>query len=181
MGTTSRRLLYRCCSLVGMAASECNDLGLLSICYLVQSRAVLRVLCLAAVAQAVFQAVGYCGFILFALRFPRNEIEPRWRWVQQTLPVIAMAVLIIQLCAFLPVFGFQVEWAARLNFFAGVAINGIVLVILFIRYHEHSLEDRHRIRFVFWSCVIGLGAFILAESYVATSLWPVRLPDWVIY
>ena len=101
------------------------------------------------VAQAVFQSIGYCGFILFALRFPHDEREARWQWMERALPVIGIAVLLIQLCAFLPVFGFQVEWAARLTFFAGAVVDGIVLIILFIRYRQHSLEDRHRIRFVF--------------------------------
>lgn len=133
------------------------------------------------VAQAVFQAIGYCGFVLFALRFPQNEIAPRWHRLEQALPLIGGLVLFVQLYAFLPVFGVRAEWAADATFIAGVLIDGLVLAVLFIRYRQQSHENRHRLRYVFWCSVFGLAAFIVAEIDVATTLVDVRIPDAVLY
>jgi hypothetical protein len=133
------------------------------------------------VAQAVFQAIGYCGFILFALRFPRNEIIPGWRWLELVLPAIGVIVLLVQLYAFLPVFGFRAEWAARGTFVAGALVDILVLAILFIRYRRQTVEDRQRLRYVFWCSVIGLGAYTLAEIDASTTLLSQRLPDWILY
>ena len=133
------------------------------------------------VAQAVFQAIGYCGFVLFALRFPQNEIAPQWRRLEQALPLIGGVVLFVQLYAFLPVFGIRAEWAVDATFIAGLLIDALVLAVLFIRYRQHSREDRHRLRYVFWCSVFGLAAFIVAEIDVATTLVSVRMPDAVIY
>jgi hypothetical protein len=133
------------------------------------------------VAQALFQAIGYCGFVLFALRFPRNIAEPRWRLLERALPTIGAVLFVVQVFAFLAVFGLRSEWAARLNFIAGIVVVVGVLAILFVRYREHDQEDRHRIRYVFWGSIFGLAAFILAETDVATTLWDVRLPESVIY
>jgi uncharacterized membrane protein SirB2 len=132
-------------------------------------------------AQSVFQAIGYCGFVLFALRFPRNVTEPRWRPLERALPYIGVALLFIQLRAFMAVFGFRSEWAARLNFCAGVVVIGVVLAILFIRYREQDQQDRHRIRYVFWGSIFGLAAFTVAELDTATTLLDVRLPESFIY
>jgi hypothetical protein len=133
------------------------------------------------VAQAVFQAIGYCGFVVFALRFPQNKIAPKWRRLEQALPLIGLAVLFVQLYAFLPVFGIPAEWAVDATFIAGILIDALVLAVLFIRYREQSHEDRHRLRYVFWCSVFGLAAFIIAEMDVATDLISVRIPDAVIY
>jgi uncharacterized membrane protein SirB2 len=132
-------------------------------------------------AQAFFQAVGYCGFVLFALRFPRNVAEPRWRSLERVLPCVLATLLILQLSAFMAVFGFRSEWAARLNFCAGVVITGVVLAILFIRYRDQDQQDRHRIRYVFWGSIFGLAAFNVAELDTATTLLDVRLPEGFIY
>jgi hypothetical protein len=133
------------------------------------------------VAQAAFQAIGYCGFVLFALRFPQNEIAPQWHRLEQALPLIGGLVLFVQLYAFLPVFGVRAEWAADATFIAGVLIDALVLAVLFIRYRRQSHENRHRLRYVFWCSVFGLAAFIVAEIDVATTLVDVRIPDAVLY
>ena len=132
-------------------------------------------------AHAVFQALGYCGFVLFALRFPGDAVDPRWRHVERALPAVGSAILTLQLWSFLVVFGMPSEFATRLTFFAGLAVDLAVLVILFIRYREHALEERHRIRYVFWGCIVGLTAFVLAETQVATTVWDQRLPEAGIY
>jgi uncharacterized membrane protein SirB2 len=132
-------------------------------------------------AQAVFQAIGYCSFVLFALRFPRNITEPRWCPLERALPYVGVALLFVQLRAFMAVFGFRSEWAARLNFCAGVVVIGVVLAILFIRYREQDQQDRHRIRYVFWGSIFGLAAFTVAELDTATTLLDVRLPESLIY
>jgi len=133
------------------------------------------------VAQAVFQAIGYCGFVLFALRFPQNQIAPPWHRLEQALPLIGGLVLFVQLYAFLPVFGVRAEWAVDATFIAGVLIDALVLAVLFIRYRQQSHENRHRLRYVFWCSVFGLAAFIAAEIDVATTLVDVRIPDAVLY
>ena len=133
------------------------------------------------VAQAVFQAIGYCGFVLFALRFPQNDIAPQWRHVEQALPLIGGGVLFVQLYAFLAVFGIRAEWAVDTTFYSGLLIDALVLAVLFIRYRQQRHEDRHRLRYIFWCSVFGLAAFIAAEIDVATTLLGVRLPEFVIY
>src|SRR5262249_25436450 len=47
------------------------------------------------VAGAVAEGAGYAGFILFALRVPRDEISPAWRPLERVLPVIGIVMALL--------------------------------------------------------------------------------------
>jgi hypothetical protein len=124
------------------------------------------------VLQAVFQAIGYCGFVIFALRFPDDTIEDRWRPTMRGLPAVGVLLAGLQLWSFLAIIGVPTEEVTVASYAAGVAVDIAIISILLIRRFEiRSPADRQRTRWVFWGCLLGLSAFIFADSNVATEFW----------
>lgn len=130
-----------------------------------------RVLLVQEVLQSAAQAVGYAGFIVFALRFPRNVVDARWQWVERALPALVAVLFTVQLMTFGTALGFHTESFARWSYGMGYAVDVAVLLILHSRQNAQSPEDRQRTRWVLWACRVGLLAFIFADSNMATSLW----------
>jgi hypothetical protein len=122
-------------------------------------------------AQALAQAAGYIGFLLFALRFPDNTVEARWRALLRGLPYLGAALAMMQLLSFGTSFGFPTETVTRASYLAGYAVQLVVVVVLWARLRGQAPEDRQRTRWVIWSCFIGLPAFIVADSLQSTNLW----------
>jgi hypothetical protein len=123
------------------------------------------------VLQAAAQAVGYGGFVTFALRFPHNEVEPRWRFAERLLPVLVAVLFVLQLASFGTGLGFKTEMIGRWSYAAGYAVDIVVLLILRFRRKTQAPEDQQRTRWVYWGCRVGLLAFIFADSNMATSFW----------
>jgi len=121
--------------------------------------------------QSLVVAAGYVGLLLFALRVPRDRTEPRWRPLQRTLPVIAIILGGLQLASFGAAFGYPTETITRASFITGWAINLAALAILLARRHGQHPQDYQRLRWVIWGCLIGLPAFIFAESLSETSMF----------
>jgi len=128
--------------------------------------------------QATAQAVGYAGFVVFALRFPNNRIEGRWHLLERGfLPVIAAAILLLSLLGFGAGFGIPSERFSRWSYGAGYLVDLGVLLILRMRRKQLPPEDEQRTRWVHWGCRVGLAAFIFADSNMATTWWdPVWKP-----
>jgi len=122
-------------------------------------------------AGSIAQAVGYAGFLAFALRVPRNESAPRWRPVEKALPVLAVLLAILLTMSFANVFGLATETLTRLGISSGFVISAAALVILLVRRRELPPQDYQRLRWVIWGCVIGLPALTIAEIGQETSLF----------
>lgn len=123
------------------------------------------------ILQSIFQSAGYAGFVIFALRFPHNVIDDRWRRVERAMPFVAIVLALLQLCSFGTAVGLQTEGVTRASYIAGLAIDLLVLWILWERQRTQTPEDRQRTRWVLWLGGFGLLAFVLADSYEATSLF----------
>jgi hypothetical protein len=122
--------------------------------------------------QALAQALGYAGLVMFALRFPNNRLEPRLRIVQVwLLPVVVAVLLTLQLWSFRTGLGYPSESVSRWAYAGGYAVLFAVLVILGFREKHQTPVDKQRTRWVHWGCRIGLAAFIFADSNMATTWW----------
>ena len=123
------------------------------------------------VAQALAQAAGYAGFVLFALSVPHGTVEARWRPVERALPALAVVLAALQLASFASAFGHGTEAVTRIAFLAGYAVDVLVLAILLNRRSGQPPQDYQRLRWVIWGAMIGLPAFIFADSNDSTTLW----------
>ncbi len=121
--------------------------------------------------QAIAQALGYAGFVVFALRFPNNRVEPRWRAVERMLPGLVVLLIVLQLLSFGTALGFRTEGVSRWSYWVGYGVDIAVLFILRFRRRTQAPEDQQRTRWVHWGCRVGLIAFIFADSNMATSAW----------
>lgn len=121
--------------------------------------------------QAVAQALGYAGFVTFALRFPHNRVEPRWRVVERMLPPLVGLLIVLQLLSFGTTAGFRTEAVSRWSYWVGYGIDIAVLFILRLRRKKQAPEDQQRTLWVHWGCRVGLIAFIFADSNMATNAW----------
>jgi len=128
--------------------------------------------------QAVAQALGYAGFVLFALRFPHDTLEPRWRPIERkVLPAVTVAILALSLLSFGTTIGLRSETFSRWSYGVGYLVDIGVLLILRARRKQQRPEDEQRTRWVHWGCRVGLAAFIFADSNMATTWWdPIWTP-----
>ncbi|HSU04879.1 MAG TPA: hypothetical protein VLI93_04845 [Acetobacteraceae bacterium] len=127
------------------------------------------------VAQALATAAGYAGFLLFALRVPRDQPSPAWKPMERALPLIAVVLAIVQLASFASAFGYRTEFGTRTAFILGWCVDLAALFILLARRHGQPPQDYQRLRWVVWGCLIGLPSFIFAELSWSTTL---LLPLW---
>ncbi len=127
------------------------------------------------VAQALATAAGYAGFLLFAMRVPRDRAAARWRPVERALPLIAVLLAALQFASFGSAFGYPTETVTRAAFLSGCIIDAAALAILLARRHGQPPQDYQRLRWAIWGCLIGLPAFIFAELSYSTTLF---LPLW---
>ena len=122
------------------------------------------------VLSCVFQAAGYAGLLLFALRAPVDEVGPRWRALERALPILAAAFLALSLSGLGNVFGYPVESLWRASMIVGFGVGAAAIAILLARRRDLSPQDYQRIRWVIWGCLIGLPAYLVAELSQETSL-----------
>lgn len=127
--------------------------------------------------QAAAMALGYVGFIAFAIRFPRNVLDPRWRPLEKALPSIAVIFFILYLAVFGTAIGWHTEALTLISYGLGYLVPISMLLILRFRQKEQEPTDKQRTRWVHWACRIGLFSFMIADSIMSTSLWdPVVMP-----
>jgi len=122
------------------------------------------------VLSCIFQAAGYTGLLLFALRAPVDEVGPRWRALERALPILAAAFLALSLSGLGNVFGYPVESLWRASMIVGFAVSAAAIAILLARRRDLAPQDYQRIRWVIWGCLIGLPAYLVAELSQETSL-----------
>ncbi|HXN99243.1 MAG TPA: hypothetical protein VN881_09230 [Candidatus Acidoferrales bacterium] len=121
-------------------------------------------------AEALAQGAAFAGFVIFALRFPNDRTEPRWRKVQWLVPFLAVAIFVLTLLSFFNMFGFPTERITEITFLTGLAVDAAVLLILLERRRTLPPQEEKRMRWVIWGCAIGLPTFILAELLQSSDL-----------
>lgn len=122
-------------------------------------------------AQAIVQALGAVGFVVFALRFPHDAVDARWRGVERGLPFVALFLMLLQLGSFGTGLGFRTEAVTRAAYLVVYALDILVLVILWAKQGAQTPEDRQRTRWVLWTGWVGMLAYIFADSSESTSMW----------
>jgi hypothetical protein len=131
-------------------------------------------------AGCLAQAVGYAGLILFVLRVPNNEIEPRWRPVERALPWLALILALVLLASFGSLIGLRTEAITRAGIIAGFPVALTAVAILLQRRRTQTPEDYQRMRWVIWGCLIGLPAFLIAELASETTFFETRWGDFTL-
>lgn len=121
--------------------------------------------------QALAQGAGYAGFVVFALRFPHDATERRLRSLEPLAVALGATLAILQLWSFLNVFGSQTEIVTRFAILGGYAADLCALAVVVARMKSQTAPDYQRMRWVLWGCILGLPAFIFADSNEATTLW----------
>ena len=122
------------------------------------------------IAEALAQGAAFAGLVLFALRFPEDRTEPRWRWAQSMLPLLAVGLALLGLLSFPNLVGRPTETISEIGFLMGYVIDAAVLLILFERRRHLPAYDDQRVRWVIWGCIIGLPTFIFAELCQSSDL-----------
>ena len=129
------------------------------------------------VAGCIAQAVGFTGLLLFVLRVPNDEPDPRWRALERALPLIALALTLLLLASYGSAFGYRTEIGTRAGILTGFIVASCALAILMVRRRTQTPEDYQRVRWVIWGCLIGLPSFLLAELASETTLFNTRWGD----
>jgi hypothetical protein len=129
------------------------------------------------IAGCFAQAAGYAGLILFVIRAPNDQTEPRWRPVERALPFLALIFALALVASYGNVLGFRTEAITRAGIIAGFPVALGALGILMARRQTQRPEDYQRLRWVFWGCLIGLPAFLIAELASETTFFETRWGD----
>jgi hypothetical protein len=119
---------------------------------------------------ALAQGAGLAGFLLFALRAPRDISEPRWLALEKALPALALLLALALVLGNANAFGFPSEFFLRAGLFSGFAVAACALVLLLARRDEQQPADRQRLRWVIWGCLIGLPSLTVADLAQQTTL-----------
>jgi hypothetical protein len=121
-------------------------------------------------AGALAEGAGYAGFMLFALRVPRDEISPAWRPLQRALPAIAVLLALLLGASYANLLGYRTEFVTRIGILSGLVVVAAVFAILLMRRKELPPQDYQRLRWIIYGSLIGLPAIILADTAEGTSL-----------
>ena len=129
------------------------------------------------IVGCIAQAVGFTGLLLFVLRVPNDEPDPRWRTLERPLPLIALALTLLLLASYSSAFGYRTELGTRAGILTGFIVASCALAILMLRRRTQTPEDYQRVRWVIWGCLIGLPSFLIAELASETTLLKTRWGD----
>ena len=121
-------------------------------------------------AGAIAQGAGFAGFLMFAMRAPRDEISPRWRPYERALPAVAIVLSVVLALSNANVFGYPTETVTRAGILSGLVIAACALAILLARRRELPLPDYQRLRWVIWGCLIGLPSLTFADIGQQTTM-----------
>jgi hypothetical protein len=122
------------------------------------------------VCEALAASAGLAGLLAFALRFPDDALDPRWRRLDRALPLLALALAALYLLSYANTIGYPTEALTRAALLFSYAIDAAVLVILLLRRRTLHPLDEQRMRWVIAGAAIGLPAFILAELLQSSGL-----------
>jgi hypothetical protein len=129
-------------------------------------------------AGAIAQGAGLAGFIWFALRAPIDETTSRWRPVEQSLPVIAILLMLLLALSYANLLGYPTEVVTRAGVLSGLVVAVCGFAILLARQRELPPQDYQRLRWVIWGCLIGLPALVFADAGTTTTLLDFLWPDY---
>jgi len=127
---------------------------------------------------AIAQGVGLTGFIWFALRAPTDEISPRWRPVERSLPFVAILLVLLLALSYANLLGYRTEIITRVGVLSGLVVAIWGFAILLARQRDLPPQDYQRLRWVIWGCLIGLPALVFADAGTTTTLLTFLWPDY---
>jgi hypothetical protein len=123
------------------------------------------------------EAAGYAGLILFVLRAPNDKPDPKWHWLERSLPVIGTVLAFGLMASYGDVLDYRTENGTRVAILTGLVVAVCAVAILLERHRRQPPEDYQRLRWVIWGCLIGLPAFIVAELSSETTMFDTRWGD----
>ena len=121
-------------------------------------------------AEAPAQGAAYAGLLAFALRFPSEAADRRWRRAERSLPWIGSILALLIVLSSANKFGFPTERITEATYLGGYVVIALVLVVLLRRRRGLKPQDEQRMRWAIAGCAIGLPAFILAEICQSSGL-----------
>jgi hypothetical protein len=127
-------------------------------------------------------AAGNVGFLVFALRFPRQEVAGLRSLVNRMTPFLFALLIGIGIATTILPFVFAVPsvFAVRLYVVLGAIVFAVGFVALLRTYARVRGLDRQRIKWVILGFAIGLPGFVLALLFDVSS-WPsFAVPYWFI-
>lgn len=128
-------------------------------------------------AGCIAQAVGYTGLLLFAVRVPTDQPDPRLRPLERMLPPLALVLTLAVIATYGSLFGYPSEIATRsVILTSGILVNVCAIVALMVRRKGLAPVDYQRMRWVIWGCLIGLPAFTIAQLAQDTDLFGAYTP-----
>lgn len=125
----------------------------------------------------IAEAAGYMGLILFVLRAPDDQSDPKWQWLERALPAIGVLLAFGLIMSYGDVFDYRTETGTRAAILTGLVVSACAVALLLERRHRLPPEDYQRLRWVIWGCLIGLPSFILAELGSSTTIFETRWGD----
>jgi len=120
--------------------------------------------------QAVFEAAGLTGLVLFALYFPRDTVEGWRRTLRLALPLLFVLLLGFGLSGFSNfIFGKETETLYR-TYYRLTWLVYLIVFAIFSHTYRSQPTDRGRIKWVLVGVIVGLPCFLFADTYEATSM-----------
>lgn len=136
------------------------------------------------VVESFVRGAAYAGLIAFALCFPGETVEARWRRLGAILPWLALTIAGLSLVSSLNLFGLPTETISRVLFFSLIPLDAIAILLLVLRLRHLPPQDEQRMRWAIAGCAIGLPAFLIAElsqsSGVPNALFGVTPTETVV-
>lgn len=125
-------------------------------------------------------AAGYVGFLVFALRFPREEIVGWRSLINRMTPLLFVLLIGIGVATAVMPFVFAVPsaFAFRLFVVLGSLVFAVGFAALLITYFNVRGLDRQRIKWVIMGFAIGLPSFVIAFLFDVDS--SIAVPYWFI-
>ena len=114
-------------------------------------------------AEALATGAAFGGLLLFALRFPGEESDPRWQRWEWLAPLIGTVLAVLTLSGGANLFGIGTERIAAVTYMSEYCVTALVLAILLLRRRNLHPRNEQRMRWVIAGCAIGLSSFLFAE------------------
>jgi hypothetical protein len=122
------------------------------------------------VLQAIFEAAGLTGLLLFVLYFPRDTIGGWRRTAQLALPGVFLVLLGFGMAGFSNfIFGRETETLYR-AYYRLTWVVYVIVVAVFAHTYWSQPTERGRIKWVLAGVIVGLPCFLFADTYEATSM-----------